>query len=115
MFNIGLAFSGCKIYHPHPTIFFLFLVHLLKRYSKKYIKNGTQVYMQPLKELEPVPYFIPTPAHGMAVARNILVDIKGYGSDQSEFRVVVAFEAAEPMALRVLVVGEHACRTAMWP
>lgn len=41
MFNTGLAFSGCKMYHPHIAIFFLFLVHLFKRYSKKYIKNGT--------------------------------------------------------------------------
>lgn len=73
------------------------------------------MYMQLLKELEPVPYFIPTPAHRLAVIQNILADIKGYGSNQSEFRVVVAFKAAEPMALRVLVVGEHACRTATWP
>lgn len=71
--------------------------------------------IQPLKELEAMPYFIPTPAHRLAVVRNILADIKGYSSNQSEFRVVVAFKAAEPMALWVLVVGEHACRMAMWP
>lgn len=57
-----------------------------------------------------MPYFIPTPAHRVAVVQNILADRKGYGSNQSEFRIVVAFKAAEPMALRVLVVGEHACR-----
>jgi len=40
--------------------------------------------------------------------------MKGYSSNQSEFRIVIALKAAEPMAVRVLVVGEHACRTERW-
>lgn len=68
------------------------------------------MYIEPLREVEPVPYFIPTPAHRVAVIQNIPAARKGYGSHEPEFRIVVAFKAAEPMALRVLVVGEHACR-----
>lgn len=64
------------------------------------------------RSLSQVPYFTPTPAHGMAVIWNILAERKGYSSNQAEFWIVITFKAAEPVAVRVLVVGEHACRTA---
>lgn len=35
--------------------------------------------------------------------------MKGYGSNQSELRVVVTFPAAEPMTLGLLHIREHAC------
>lgn len=35
---------------------------------------------------------------------------KGYNSNQSEFRIVITFKAAKPMAVRILVVCKHACK-----
>lgn len=36
-------------------------------------------------------------------------EMKGYGSNQSELRVVVTFPTAEPMTLGLLHICEHAC------
>lgn len=51
----------------------------------------------------------------MAVLLAHLEGTKGYSSNQSEFRIVIALKAAEPMAVRILVVGEHACKQEQWP